>query len=233
MDRSLKLKLTAGTVGGLAAVGAGGAIAATQLHSPKAEGQAIVNDAARRLGVKPSALESALKKAAEDRVDAAVAAGRLTKQEGDALKTQIASGDFPPLAEPQVFSRGFGFMGPGPVFGRHFGFMGPGPALAPAATYLGLSASDLRSKLESGKSLAQIARAQGKSVDGLVAALVAEARQHLDEAVSAGQLTKTQETEMLAKLRAGISDFVHGRPHVFKAHLGFPGPPAFDKGELG
>lgn len=219
MDRSLKLKLTAGTVGGLAAVGAGGAIAATQLHSPKTESQAFVKDAAHRLGVTPTALESALKKASEDRVDAAVAAGRLTKEEGDAIKQKIKSGGFPVLA--------------GPMMSVHRAF-GPGPGLDAASSYLGLSQSQLRSQLESGKSLAQVAAAQGKSVDGLVAALVAEARQHLDGAVSAGRLTKTQETEMLAKLRAGISDFVHAQPHVFKARPGFAGPPhTYQEGELG
>src|SRR5205823_8211792 len=77
MDRSLKIKLAVGAVGGLAAAGAGGAIAATQLSSPQAENQAVVNDAAKQLGVQPSSLSNALKKALEDRVDSEVAAGRI------------------------------------------------------------------------------------------------------------------------------------------------------------
>lgn len=40
-----------------------------------------------------------------------------------------------------------------------------------AANYLGMSAQDLRTQLNSGKSLSDIATAQGKSVDGLKSAI--------------------------------------------------------------
>src|SRR5438876_6550977 len=123
MNRSAKRKLAVGAVAGLAAAGGGGAIAATQFDSPSAESQAIVNDAAQQLGVQPSALSDALKKALSDRVDAAVAAGRLTKEQGDALKTRIQSGDYPLFGFPHG---GFG----------HFGHFAD---LDAAATYLGLT----------------------------------------------------------------------------------------------
>ena len=42
-----------------------------------------------------------------------------------------------------------------------------------SAEYLGLSANDLRTQLQAGKSLADIAKAEGKSVDGLKQALQA------------------------------------------------------------
>jgi hypothetical protein len=42
-----------------------------------------------------------------------------------------------------------------------------------SAQYLGLSAQDLRTQIDSGKSLADIAKAEGKSVDGLKQALQA------------------------------------------------------------
>src|ERR671934_27765 len=75
MDRSLKRKLVAGTVAALAVGGAGAGIAATQLgSSPNEESQAIVNDAAKQLGLQPDQLSGALKKAIENQIDAAVAA---------------------------------------------------------------------------------------------------------------------------------------------------------------
>ena len=47
-----------------------------------------------------------------------------------------------------------------------------GEVMTKSATYLGISASDLKTQLQSGKSLADIANATaGKSRDGLVAAL--------------------------------------------------------------
>ena len=70
--RSLKPKVIAGAVAGLAVAGGGAAIAANRLGSPKQESQAVLNDAAKQLGVAPSALSAALKKALENRVDDAV-----------------------------------------------------------------------------------------------------------------------------------------------------------------
>src|SRR5436190_323171 len=82
MDRSLKRKVVAGTVVALAVGGTGGAIAATQLRSsPSEESKAVVSDAAKQLGVQPDQLSSALKKALENQVDAAVSAGRITKSD--------------------------------------------------------------------------------------------------------------------------------------------------------
>jgi hypothetical protein len=73
MDRSTKTKIVAGAVAAAAIAGGGAAVGATQLRSPSEESQAVVNDAAAQLGVQPQALSNALKKALENRVDAAVA----------------------------------------------------------------------------------------------------------------------------------------------------------------
>jgi hypothetical protein len=198
MSRRLKPKVIAGAAAGLAVAGAGGAYAATQLGSPQQENQAVVSDAAKQLGVTPSALSAALKKALENRVDAAVAAGRLTKTQGNELKQRIESGDVPLFAGPRP---GFGF-------GLHHQGMFAG--LDAAAAYLGLTDAQLRTQLESGKSLANVATAQGKSVDGLVRALVDAAKKKLDAAVSAHRLTQSQEDSILADLKSHMTNFVNG-----------------------
>ena len=95
MDGSAKHKLAAGAIAGLAVAGGGVAIASTQFGSSNADNQAVVSDAAKQLGVQPSALSAALKQALMNRVDAAVAAGRLTKAEGTALKARIQAGNVP------------------------------------------------------------------------------------------------------------------------------------------
>src|SRR5690242_13351112 len=108
MDRSLKRKVVAGTVAAIAVGGTGAGIAATQLRSsPSEESQAVVNDAAKQLGVQPDQLSGALKKAMENQIDAAVAAGRLTKAQGDELKQRIESNTFP-LFGPLPLGFGFG-----------------------------------------------------------------------------------------------------------------------------
>ncbi len=221
MDASLRRKVVAGTVAALAVGGAGAGIAATQLgDSPSAESKAIVNDAAKQLGIQPSELSGAIKKALSDRVDAAVAAGRLTKEEGAELKKQIASDEFP-------------LFGP-PAFGPHFGM--PHPffhGLDAAAGYLGLTEAQLRTRLNGGKTLAEIAKAEGKSVDGLKAALKKDEKEQLDAAVKAGRLTKDEETRVLKDLDSRIDDLVNGQLRLrFREHRGFdfggPGHHGFD-----
>src|SRR5438128_1311328 len=233
MDRSLKRKVVAGTVVALAVGGTGVGVAATQLRSsPSEESKAVVSDAAKQLGVQPDQLSSALKKALENRVDAAVVAGRITKAQGDAIKQRIESNDFPlfgPLALGFGFDRGFGFA--------HHGF----PGLDAAASYLGLTESQLDAKIEAGKTLAQVAKDQGKSVDGLVAAMKADLKQKLDRAVAAGRLTKAQENQALSSADQRITNLVNGkiirpaRPEGWFGHRNgaggapsddFPGPPA-------
>jgi hypothetical protein len=192
----MKRKIVAGAAAALAVGGAGGAIAATQFSSsPSEESQAVITDAAKKLGVQPSELSSALKKALEDRVDAAVAAGRITKADGDRLKQMIESNNFPLFAGPGL---GFGFE-------HHF------QGLDAAASYLGLTEGQLEQKLESGKTLAQVAKDQGKSVDGLVAALKGDLKSKLDDAVSAGRLTKAQEAQILKDADQRITAFVNGK----------------------
>jgi hypothetical protein len=207
MDKKLKLKVGAGVAAAAAVAGGGAAIAADRLGSSD-DSQAIVNDAAKQLGVTPSALTSALKKALENRIDAAVAAGRLTKEQGDELKQRIESGDLP------LFF--------GPRFGphEHFG------ELDAAASYLGLTESQLDEQLDSGKTLAQVAKDRGKSVDGLIQALVDAATKRLDADVAAGRLTKAQEQQILSGLKDRITAFVNGmRHHDFRFDRGFAGPP--------
>jgi hypothetical protein len=199
MNRALKRRVALGLAAAVAVGAAGGAIAATQLGSPREESQAVVDDAAAQLGVEPSKLSAALRKALENRVDAAVAAGRLSKEEGDALKARIESGDVPL----------FGFGARHGSFGhRH----GPFAAeLDGAASYLGLTRGQLRAELRGGKSLAQVAGAHGKSVDGLVDALVDRVKERLDAGVAAGRLTKAERDQALKGLRARLTDLVNLR----------------------
>ncbi len=96
--------------------------------------------------------------------------------------------------------------GPG---GHGPGGPGGGPASQAVATYLGITVSALQSDLKGGQTLAQVATAQGKTVAGLEAAILADAKSHLDAAVTAGKLTSAQETTMLADLSSHVADIVN------------------------
>jgi hypothetical protein len=210
MKRGHLRKLVAGVAALAVVAGAGAAVAATGVLSPKQEREAFLSDAAKELGVAPGELSAALENALKKRVDAAVEAGRLTKAEGDRIKARIDSGD------AALFFGGRGF-GPGPGRFGHHGERGHGhgPGLDAAASYLGLSEDRLREALEGGKTLAQVAKDRGKPVDGLIQALTDEKARRLDEAVAAGRLTKAERADLLAGLKRRITEFVNGRfpPH--------------------
>jgi hypothetical protein len=95
------------------------------------------------------------------------------------------------------------------------------------AAYLGLSTDQLEHELEAGKSLADVATAHGKSVEGLKQALLDAAKTSTDQAVADGDLTADEAQRLLAKLRAGIDDFVEGKggPNIrVEVTKGGPGP---------
>lgn len=203
--KALKLKLAGGTAALAAVVGVGGAVAATQL-SPSEESDAIVADAAKQLGVSADKLDAALKQALQNRVDAALEAGTITSAQATELKQRIEEGEVPLVG----VGAGLGHRG-----GGHHGFVD----FSTAADYLGLTEAQLRTKLEAGDTLAEIAKAQGKTAAGLVDRLVTAAKADLDEKVAAGRITAAQRTSILADLESRLEDVVNG-----EFSFGFRGP---------
>jgi hypothetical protein len=216
MVTSLRQKAVVGAAGVAVLAGAGGAYAATRGSSAPptpakvvAARNAFLDDAAKRLHVTRAQLEAALKGAAADRVDAAVAAGRLTKKQGDAIKQRIQQGagllGAPGLGLHRPGGRGFGF---GFGFGFRLGF-GPGKSLDAAATYLGLTKPQLRQQLRSGKSLAAIAKSRGKSVTGLESAIRTAVADRFEQAVKNGRLTDAQRKAFLSAFDKALPDLVN------------------------
>lgn len=210
----------------LVGLGAAGAIAASGVLSANEESRAVIEDAAQQLGVEPDALTDALKQGLKNRVDEALEAGRITEEQATALKERIDSGDTVPL---------FGGLGAG-HFG-HFGHFGQFASLASAADYLGLTEAELREQLRD-KTLAEIARDEGKTVAGLVQALVSSAQKAIDEAVATGRLTEEQATELKTNLDDRIEAFVNGEfrnpgfefHHRFRSGDASPRAPPFFPG---
>jgi hypothetical protein len=194
----------------LVAGGSGAAIAASQGSSASPE--AFVESLAEHLDVSTDELEDAARAAAIDQVDAAVADGRITEEQAEALKGRIEEGGFPPLFAPALFG--------GPEIHHGGGVFVDG--LDAAADYLGLSEAELRGRLQEGQSLAEVARAEGKSVDGLKEALIGEAEKSLDQSAEDGELTRERADEILERLREHIDDFVNGELGLH--HRGDLGP---------
>jgi hypothetical protein len=72
-----------------------------------------------------------------------------------------------------------------------------------------LSETELQTQLADGKTLADVAEAQGKTVDGLVAARCRR-DEEVDAAVAASRLTQAQADEMLANAEPRFTDLVNG-----------------------
>jgi hypothetical protein len=207
--------LVAAAAGAVVVGLAGSAIAAGNTSSPTSFMQSL----AKHLGISTEKLQDAAKAAAIDQIDAALADGKITKEQADAAKERIQSGDAPLLFFGPRFrdggpgfgfrhGPGFGFGGPGPGFGFHH-FGEPGAA---AADYLGLTEAQLHEQLSSGKSLAQIAKDKGKSTDGLKKALHDAAKKDLDAAVDAGRITQAQADEALDRFDERADDLINRTP---------------------
>jgi hypothetical protein len=206
----------------LAVAGGGGAaVAATGSGSSPND---FLDSVARHLGISRDKLDEATKAAAIDQVDAQLKAGDITKEQADELKKRIQDGDIPPLG----LGRGFGLRG-GPDVPGGPGLLKAGisDSVAAAAKYLGLSESALRDQLQDGKSLADVAKAQNKDVNGLKDAILASAKSSLDKAVSDKELTQAQADEVYSRLKDRIDDMVNGQlrfrgpggpgaPHLFR-----------------
>lgn len=80
------------------------------------------------------------------------------------------------------------------------------------ATALGVDTETLRSEFAAGKSIADIAAEQGIAIDTVVAALVADLEEHLDEHVADGSLTEDEAAEKLASAEDRISEKVNEVP---------------------
>jgi AraC-like DNA-binding protein len=202
----LKRKLAIGATVTAAAAFAGGAYAATQ--SGGTSRQAFLNDVAKRLGVSPQQLTDALKGAFDDQLAAAVAAGKLTQAQANAIKqrAQYKGGAPFGFAGPRRFGAPRLFGVPGHAFpGVHEG------RFAAAAKYLGLTETQLANQIAAGKSLAQIATARGKSVSGLKAAMTGAVKARLDKAVSAKLLTSAQEQQILSRLSSVLDAQISGK----------------------
>jgi hypothetical protein len=189
--------------GALVAGGAGVAIAAVSKDDHKKVEQAVLDDAAKRLGVSADKLRDALAAAQDAQLDQAVKDKLLTQEQADAIKAKRkASGSVlgGPLGGPRF--RG----GPHVFGGRAFhggpGFPGgpKGGMISDLADALGLSEDKLFEQLRSGKSIADVAKAQGKSLDSVRSSVRAAAKARLDKAVKNEDLTQKQADRMLAGL---------------------------------
>jgi hypothetical protein len=223
---SVKFKLIVAGAGALLLVGLGvgasayatGAsvpflVAAKPSPSPGADRGAactdFLNHLASNLGVSQSKLRSALQKSADQTIDDAVKAGKITAAEGAKLKQRLAS---------RTACR----FAPGPSIRRP----GLGPMkviVAAAAKTLNLTPEQLMQDLRSGQSLSSLAH--GMTEDQFRAVFLANLKSQLDQLVQQKKLTADQESKMLQRLQTAPIPFWNSAPR-FGPRPGAPVPGA-------
>jgi hypothetical protein len=165
-----------------------------ELRAQVEAGKSLAQIAAAQ-GKSVAGLEDVMLADAKSHLDEAVANGNLNAAQEETMLADLKS-HLDEIVNATGKGRGVR-IAIGPPFGTA------------AATYLGLAPDELRTQLENGKTLAQIAAAQGKSLDGLKAAILAGANDQLDQAVAAGKVTAAQEQTMLDRLKEHLDDLVN------------------------
>lgn len=118
--------------------------------------------------------------------------GTITAEQADAVATHLADN----------LPRG----GRGGGGGMHGGRGFDGTVVADA---LGITADELRTALQDGQSIADVAAAEGVDVQVVVDAMVAAAQTRVDEAVAAGRITQEEADTKLAELETRIAERVN------------------------
>ena len=108
---------------------------------------------------------------------------------------------------------------------------GHGPKLDAAAKALGVGTDELRAQLRDGKTIAQVADDRNVDKQKVIDAMVADATEHIDQAVKDGKLTADQANERKSGLKDRITTLVNDGPQ--KGRDGGPGgpPPSGDQGQ--
>jgi len=156
--RRRRIAVASGAAVAALGLAAGGATYAATSGGPDDEAGALAEALNANEGTSLTAddIQAALKDVLEERLDAAVAAGKLTQEQADQMLER--AGD-----------RGL-HLGPGGPGGPGHVIRG-GPLGEAAATALGLSEDALRAQLEDGKSVAEIAAARNVPRAEVVAAV--------------------------------------------------------------
>ena len=127
-----------------------------------------------------------------------VASGEITQAQADAKLAEVTA----KVTEKVNSVRPAGEGGKG---GR-----GPAKSLTAVAGVLKLTEAELKTQLDSGKSLAAVAATQNVSVQSVIDVIVADKQAYIAEEVTSGELTQAQADEKLAEVTARATDMVNG-----------------------
>jgi DNA-binding CsgD family transcriptional regulator len=99
----------------------------------------------------------------------------------------------------------------------------PSP-IAEAATALGMTEAELKTELQAGKSIADVAKAKNIDLDTVIAKLTTAFKAHLDEEVASGKHTQAEADAKLAEFKTRITSMVNASGLPMHGGKGGHGP---------
>jgi hypothetical protein len=180
----------------------------------KLPGTSLAALADKTAGKSRGGLVADLQTAVNAAIDKALAAGTITKDQGDKAKAE-APGQIAKFVD-HVYEQRTPKTPPARAL-KVTEFVGD--VFAAGRDYLGLSQADIAKALRDGKSLGDIANTTpGKSRDGLVAQITAAANVKIDKAMTDGKITADQATALRAQVGAAVTALVDrkGPTAIFK-----------------
>jgi len=166
-----------------------------------------VADVAKAKNIDLATVKAALLAEAKAHIDAEVAAGKHTAAEGAAKLAEVTS-----RIDTMLTTAGLPARGPHGEGGKggHGGKGGPGKFMtATLATTLKLTQEELKTQLHSGKSLADVAKAQSVDIADVKAALTSDFSAHLAEEVTSGEHTQAEADAKIAEFKTNLDTMVN------------------------
>lgn len=194
---------------GLGAIAVGGAV--TSADDGDGPFGNLLARVAQKLGITEAELKTAIQDAQLETIDEAVAEGLLTNERATRLRERVEAGG-------HLFARR-----PHHHPGHRLIISSAGQVLVDIET------TDLVAEFKAGKSLAEVAEAQGMSVEDFTPALLTEIQTQLDALVAEGKLTAERAAEKFQHIEENIDRIVnaHHEPgrHCGSRHANDDGAP--------
>jgi hypothetical protein len=166
-----------------------------------------VADVAKAKNIDLATVKTALLAEAKAHIDAEVAAGKHTAAEGASKLAEVTS-----RIDTMLTTAGLPARGPHGEGGKggHGGKGGPGKFMTTTlATTLKLTQEELKIQLHSGKSLADVAKAQSVDIADVKATLTSDFTAHLAEEVTSGEHTQAEADAKIAEFKTNLDTMVN------------------------
>ena len=178
-------------------------ITETELKTELEAGKSI-SDVAKAKNIDLATVKAALLAEAKAHIDAEVAAGKHTAAEGATKLAEVTT-----RIDTMLTTAGLPARGPQGM-GGHKGKGGPGKIMSEAvANVLKLTTTELKTQLQSGKSLADVAKTQSVDIADVKTVLTSDFTAHLAEEVTSGKHTQAEADAKLAEFKTNLDTMVN------------------------